>query len=554
MGDKQGSAPMIPKSFLPLFLSSIGLLLCTTTGAIGSTEAPAAVPGSPTVGHGFSEIIQAIHPGEMLTLAALVALLMGLLFFLKRRVLARWSIARRLSLGFAVMLVIALGCVLEALLNYRSTFEDFLEYRADARHSVLAGRIQANFLEMRVAVRGYQLSHDDEDVLNFETRRATVHSLLEEGRQAFETEPERQKLVLAVAKEVADYETLFRDMRSSAEAAHEKEYVKRMAAAGLRIDHELEGLETDLLADQNSLGPKVQERLVRAQSFILALGLSVLVMGIFASVLIARDITFTLRSISDSLAQSSEQISGASAQVAMASQTLAKGSSEQAAALEEASAALEELASMGKRNSESAMESRTVAADTRASADLGAGDMQQMRGAMDAIQKSSDEIAKIVRTIDEIAFQTNILALNAAVEAARAGSAGAGFAVVAEEVRALAQRSAEAAKETATRIQDSVQRSQHAVVINSKVAETLGKVVEGARRMDTLVGEIAAATKDQSQGVAALNTSVTEMDRVTQQNASSAEETAAATEEMNQQAEAMHSAMIQLGTLIGGRA
>jgi len=535
-------------SFLKLRFS----LLASVSGGTESVEASANQSAAGVGGHGFTEILQNVHLGELLSVVAIVASLLALLLFLTKRVFAKWSIASRLRVGFALMLVIALGCVVEAMLNYRNTFEDFLEYRADARHSLLAGRIQANFLEMRIAVRGYQLNHDEEDVKNFESRRSTVHALLDEGARAFAAEPERVHIIESVIKDVSTYESLFRDMRGAKEGSQEKEYIQRMASLGTGIDHQVEGLKLALMADQNTLGPTVQQRLVRAQSFILMLGLAVLVVGVFSSIVVSRDITRTLSRISSSLSQSSEQISGASSQVAMASQNLAKGASEQAAALEESSAALEELSSMGKRNSESAAEAKSVAERTRASADLGAGDMEQMRVAMDAIKKSSDDTAKIVRTIDEIAFQTNILALNAAVEAARAGSAGAGFAVVAEEVRALAQRSADAAKETASRIQDSVQKSQHAVGITGKVADNLEHIVGGARRMDTLVAEIAAASGDQSQGVAQLSTTVSEMDRVTQQNAGTAEETAAASEELNQQAQAMHEAISTLGALIGG--
>jgi len=540
---------------LPLFASSLrlhSLILGSVPGA-GEGAQGATVQGATGVGgHGLSEVLQNMHPGELLSVVTVVGSLLALLVFLTKRVFSTWSLARRLRVGFALMLLIALGCVVEAMLNYRNTFEDFLEYRADARHSLLAGRIQANFLEMRIAVRGYQLNHDEEDVRNFETRRSSVHALLGEGAQVLAAEPERVQVIELITREVAAYESLFRELRGAKDASLEKEYVQRMAGVGTEIDHQVEELKLALMADQNSLGPKVQQRLVRAQSFILMLGLAVLVVGVFASIIISRDITRTLSSISSSLSQSSEQISEASAQVSMASQNLAKGSSQQAAALEESSAALEELSSMGKRNTESATEAKAVAERTRASADLGAGDMAQMRVAMDAIKKSSDDIAKIVRTIDEIAFQTNILALNAAVEAARAGSAGAGFAVVAEEVRALAQRSAEAAKETACRIQDSVQKSQHAVGITGKVADNLEHIVGGARRMDTLVAEIAAASGDQSHGVTQLSTTVAEMDRVTQQNAGTAEETAAASEEMNQQAQALHDAIGTLGTLIGG--
>jgi methyl-accepting chemotaxis protein len=175
-----------------------------------------------------------------------------------------------------------------------------------------------------------------------------------------------------------------------------------------------------------------------------------------------------------------------------------------------------------------------------------------MAEAMDAIKASSDDIAKIIKTIDEIAFQTNILALNAAVEAARAGEAGAGFAVVADEVRNLAQRCAQAAKETAAKIEDSVQKSSNGVEISSKVAKSLEDIVGKARQVDELAGEVASASAEQSQGIEQVNTAVSQMDKVTQSNAANAEESASAAEELNAQAESLKEAVNNLLTMVDG--
>ena len=171
---------------------------------------------------------------------------------------------------------------------------------------------------------------------------------------------------------------------------------------------------------------------------------------------------------------------------------------------------------------------------------------------MDAIKGASDDISKIIKTIDEIAFQTNILALNAAVEAARAGEAGMGFAVVAEEVRNLAQRSAQSAKETAGKIEDSVKKSEHGVQICGKVAQSLSAIVGKARQVDTLVAEIAQASKEQTQGIEQVNTAVSQMDKVTQSNAGNAEETAAAAEELSAQSVVLQDSVATLLALVDG--
>jgi methyl-accepting chemotaxis protein len=177
--------------------------------------------------------------------------------------------------------------------------------------------------------------------------------------------------------------------------------------------------------------------------------------------------------------------------------------------------------------------------------------METMTKAMDAIKTSSRNIGKIIKTIDEIAFQTNILALNAAVEAARAGEAGLGFAIVAEEVRTLAQRSAQAARETAERIDDSIQKSEHGAEFSGKVAQSLQDIVSKARGVDELVAEIAAASDEQSQGLVQIVTAVSQIDRVTQSNAASAQESAATTINMNAEVGVLRNAVEELRALLG---
>ena len=236
-----------------------------------------------------------------------------------------------------------------------------------------------------------------------------------------------------------------------------------------------------------------------------------------------------------------EQVASASIQVSTGGQSLSQGASEQASSLEEISSNLQEMSSMTKQNALNAREANGVSIVTRDSADKGVESMSRMSEAINKIKTSSDATAKIVKTIDEIAFQTNLLALNAAVEAARAGDAGKGFAVVAEEVRNLAMRSAEAAKNTANLIEEAVKNSEHGVAINSEVLTNFRDITEKINRVSHVVAEIAAASEQQDMGINQVNIAVEQLNQVTQQNAANAEESASAAEEMSSQSEEMRS-------------
>ena len=234
-----------------------------------------------------------------------------------------------------------------------------------------------------------------------------------------------------------------------------------------------------------------------------------------------------------------EQVASASAQVSSGGQSLSQGASEQASSLEEISSNLQVMSCMTKQNALSARVAKGAAEEARCSADKGVESITRMSSAINQIKASSDATAKIVKTINEIAFQTKQPALNAAVEAARAGDAGKGFAVVADEVGNLAMRSAEAAKNTANLIEEAVKNSGNGVVINAEVLKNFQEITEKANKVSQVVAEIAAASDQQNKGISQVNKAVEQLNQLTQQNAANAEESASAAEEMSSQSEEM---------------
>jgi methyl-accepting chemotaxis protein len=269
--------------------------------------------------------------------------------------------------------------------------------------------------------------------------------------------------------------------------------------------------------------------------------------------LISRSIVRELLKMSDLLIETSQRNTSFASQIGQSAQTLADGASSQASALEETAASLEEISSMTKRNAQSSHDARTLSAGARGTADTGATQVKAMQVAMDGIKSASEEISTILKTIDQIAFQTNILALNAAVEAARAGEAGAGFAVVAEEVRALAQRSAQAARETAAKVEDSATRSSEGVAICGHVARNFENIQEQILKLDGLVVEIANASAEQSTGLTELSGAMANLSTITQQNAATAEESSAAAAELNGRVGQLNAMIGDLQESAGGK-
>ena len=307
------------------------------------------------------------------------------------------------------------------------------------------------------------------------------------------------------------------------------------------------------LAGENAM-QAIVHRTGQMKLFCWAVSFTLLIVSAVISWLVIVSITKPLNRVIGSLSAGAEQVASASNQVASASQQMAQGASEQASSLEETSASLEEMASMTRQNADNSVKTDTLMSETKAVVFGGVNAMKNMSATIGDIRRSAQEMAKVIKTIDEIAFQTNLLALNAAIEAARAGEAGKGFAVVAEEVRNLARRSAEAAQTTAGLIEGAQKNADSGVEATAKVAETLNNIQNSALKVAGLVAEIAAASRQQAQGIDQVNVAVSEMDKVVQTNAANAEESSSASEELSSQAQELYSLVAELTAMVSGGA
>lgn len=291
----------------------------------------------------------------------------------------------------------------------------------------------------------------------------------------------------------------------------------------------------------------------RTRLWLGGLALTMTFTGVAVAWLLTINISQPIRQATDEIAIGTDQIESAAGQVATASQALAEGASEQAASIEETSSSLEELSSMTRQNADNARQADSLMGEAKQVVGRANESMAKLIVSMKEISHASEETSKIIKTIDDIAFQTNLLALNASVEAARAGEAGAGFAVVAEEVRSLAMRAAEAARNTSELIEGSVGKIIEGDNLVQTTNDAFTEVAESSGKVAELVAEISTASSEQAKGIEQINLAVTEMDKVVQTNAASAEESASASEELSAQSVQINGIVAGLKGLITGR-
>jgi truncated hemoglobin YjbI len=475
-----------------------------------------------------------------------------------------WTIARQVTGVAAVILALFFTVSTIAILAVRN-MDSHADEAIQHLENALAGERLLQFAHRRFKVHADAMIHHTVDQREFET----VASGLAEAKKTvsqMNIDAEQKSWLAATARADELFHTLFVEqviplagkLATTRDPVERAKLQEQMTALDVKANELLVTYQTNAerlvssLKTQAATDKRNYDRLVWLINVsVPGLALCALFFGGGLAFSITRNVSRRLRGVAGDLAAGSEQTAASAGQVSAASQSLAEGASEQAASLEQTSASLEQMTSMTQRNTDNAQKVNELARQARAAADQGAADMAAMTQAMDEIRTSSDDIAKIIKTIDEIAFQTNILALNAAVEAARAGEAGMGFAVVADEVRSLAQRAAQSARETSGKIDTAVNRTMQGAQLCERVARSLGEIVDKARQVDELAAAVATASREQSMGIKQVNAAMTQMDKVTQCNAASAEESASASEELNAQAAALQDAVTSLQQLVG---
>lgn len=424
------------------------------------------------------------------------------------------------------------------------TGEDFNPIYTEVAN--LAGNLSMEFMKARLNENAFILNNDESYTKKFHAAFKNCEKVKEELATAINVMKD-EELVEAynvIHRELTGYGKSFDNLFSL--WRENNEISKQMLLKGDRAIEIAQNIQVN--AESGMVGAK--DLMIAIMTILLGIGI---IAGLGMAFFITRSISKALHRIIDHLTEGAEQVASASNQISSASQQLAEGSSHQASSLEEMAASMEEIASMSKQNAEHAAEAVTVGKATADSMARSHKSLMSTDECMKMISTDGEKTAKIVKTIDEIAFQINLLALNAAVEAARAGEAGAGFAVVAEEVRNLAIRSAEAARDTSDLIGSTLEHITEGTETVKHTMEEFYQMGEDGKKVTSFLHEINAASNEQSGGIEQLNIGVQQMEKVTQQTAANAEESASASEEMSAQADGLKDVVRELTKMVGGK-